>query len=62
MLIKAAVDGGHGDGGPCQWPLLLTEAAVGWRDNDAMASGAIASLTNGGGGNGNRCFQLCSDS
>ncbi len=33
---------------------------MGWRDDDTMASAAMASLANGGGGNGGRCNQMCS--
>ncbi len=57
--MEAAVNDGHSNGLCQQW-LSLTEAAVGWRDNDAMASVAMASLADGGGGNGGCCHQLCS--
>ncbi len=33
---------------------------MGWRDNDAMASAAMASLADGGSGNDACCPQLCS--
>jgi hypothetical protein len=36
------------------------EAALGWRDDDAMASSTMTSLADGGGGNGGGCCQLCS--
>ncbi len=49
------VDGGRGNGGLCQQQLLSMEAAVGWRDDDAMAL-----VADGGGGDGGRHSQLCS--
>ncbi len=36
------------------------EAAVGRRNDDAMASATMASLANGGGNDGGRRCQLCS--
>jgi hypothetical protein len=57
--MEAAVDGGHSDGGLYQWRSSL-KAAVGWRDDDALASTVMASLANGGGSNGGHCCQLCS--
>ncbi len=35
------------------------EVMVGWRDDDTMASVAMASMADGGGGNGGRRRQLC---
>jgi hypothetical protein len=35
---------------------------VGWRNDDAMALSTMASLADGGGGNGGGCRQLCSSS
>jgi hypothetical protein len=43
-----------------QWQLLSTEAAVGWRDNDATALLTMASLADGGGSDGGGRRQLCS--
>jgi hypothetical protein len=60
LSTKAAVDGGSGNDGLCHQRLPLMEAAVGWKDDDAMASVMMASLANGGGGNGGRHCQLCS--
>ncbi len=60
--MDAVVDGGHGNGGLCQQWLLSMEAAVGWRDDDAIASAAMASLADGGGSNGSCHCQLCSGS
>ncbi len=37
----------------------MTEAVVGWRDDDAMALVVMGSLANGGGGNGGCHPQLC---
>ncbi len=37
-----------------------TEAAVGLRDDDALASAAMASLADGGSSGGGHCRQLCS--
>jgi hypothetical protein len=59
LLTEAAVDGGHGNGGLCQRWSPSTETAVGWRDNDAMASTAMASLADGGSGNGGGHCHLC---
>jgi hypothetical protein len=56
--MDVAVDGVHGNGGLRQWWSSSTEAAVGWRGDDAMASLAMASLADGGGGNGGRCLWL----
>ncbi len=58
--MEAAVDGGRGDDGLRRRWLSLTKSAVGWRDDDAMASATMASLANGGGGDGSRHRQLCS--
>jgi hypothetical protein len=60
LSMEAAVDGNHGNGGLCQRRLLLTEAAVGWRNDDTIALSTMASLANGGSGNGGGCRQLCS--
>jgi hypothetical protein len=62
LLTEAAVNGGHGNGGLCQRQSSLAEAAVEWRDNDAMASVAIASLANGGASHGGHLCQLSSGS
>jgi hypothetical protein len=58
--MEAAVNGDHGNSGFHQRRLLLTEAALGWRDDDAMALSTTASSANGGGSNGGGCRQLCS--
>jgi hypothetical protein len=58
--MEAAVNCGPGNGGLCQWWSLLTEAVVGWKDNDAMASGTMASLADGGGSDGGRPREVCS--
>ncbi len=58
-LTEAVANGGHGNGGLCRQWSSSTKAAVGWRDNDAMALAAMASSANGGGGNGGRRCQLC---
>jgi hypothetical protein len=50
--MEAAVDGVCGNGGLHQLWSLSTEVVVGWRDNDAMPLAAMASLANGGGGDG----------
>jgi hypothetical protein len=60
MSTEAVVDGDCGNDGLCQWRSLLMEAAVGWRDNDVMALSTMASLADGGGGNGGGHRQLCS--
>jgi hypothetical protein len=49
LLTEAAVNGGRDDGRLCQRRSLSTEVAMGWKDNDAMASMAMVSLANGGG-------------
>ncbi len=36
----------------------MMEAAVGWRDDDAMASASMVSLADDSGGNGSCCHQL----
>ncbi len=56
------VDGIRDDGGLHQWQLLSTEAAVGWRDDDAMALAVMVSSADGGGGNGGHLGQLFSSS
>jgi hypothetical protein len=61
LLTEVVVDGGCRDGGLCQWRLSSTEAAVGWRDNDAMASAAMVSSADGGSNDGSRCRQLAVD-
>jgi hypothetical protein len=58
--MEAAVNGNHVNGCLCQWQSLLTEAAVGWMDNDAMASSTMVFLADGGSSNGGGCRQLCS--
>jgi hypothetical protein len=58
--MEAAVDGNRGNGGLRQWRSSTTEAALGWRDNDATALSTMASLANGGSGDGGDCCQLCS--
>ncbi len=50
--MEAAVDGIRSDGGLRQWWLSSMEAAVGWRDNDAMALVAMAPSADGEGSNG----------
>jgi hypothetical protein len=60
--MEAAVNDDPGNGGLHQWWSLLTEAMVGWRDNDAMALSTMACSANGGGGNGGGHRQLCSSS
>jgi hypothetical protein len=60
LLMEAAVNGSHGNGVHCSWRSLSTEAAVGWRDNDAMALAIMASLTDGGSGDGGCHSELCS--
>jgi hypothetical protein len=60
LLMGAAVDGDCYDGGLCQRWLSLMKVAVGWRDNGSMASAAMASFANGGGGDGSHGRQLCS--
>ncbi len=61
--MEVAVDGDCGNGSSlCQWWSSLPEAAVGWRDNDAMALSTMAFLASGGGGNGGGRRQLCSGS
>ena len=60
--MEATVNGIHGGGGLCQWQLSLTKAAVGWRDDDAMALAAMACLADGGGNNGGCRGQLFSGS
>jgi hypothetical protein len=55
LLTEAAVDGSCGDGGLCRQGPLSTEAAVGCRVNDALASAGMVSLTNGGGSDGHCC-------
>ncbi len=62
LLTEVVVDGSCGDGGLCQRSLLSMEAVMGWKDNDAMASTAMASLADRGGSNGGRHHQLCSSS
>jgi hypothetical protein len=58
--MEAAVDGNRRNGGLCQRWSLLTEAAVGWRDDDPMALSTMASLADGGSGDGGGRCQLCS--
>jgi hypothetical protein len=58
--MEVAVHGGRGNGGLHHQRLSSTEAAMGWRDNDAMALAVMASLADGGGGDGGCCCQLCS--
>ncbi len=60
LLTEAAVDGGLGNGGLCPQQSSSMEAMVVWRDNEAIASEAMASLANGVSGNGGRLCQLCS--
>ncbi len=57
--MEAAADGGRSDDGLRQQQSLSMEGVVGWRDNDAIALATMASLADGGGGNGGRCCQLC---
>jgi hypothetical protein len=59
--METAVDGNRGNGGLCQRRSLLTEA-VGWRNDDAMASLTMEFLANSGVGNGGGHCQLCSSS
>jgi hypothetical protein len=59
---EAVVDGNHGNGGFCWLQLSSAEATVGWRDDDAMAFLTMASLADGGGGNGGHRHQLHSGS
>jgi hypothetical protein len=60
LWSEAAVDGDRGNGGLCLRRSLSTEAALGWRDNDAKALSTMASLADDGGGNCGGCCQLCS--
>jgi hypothetical protein len=60
LLMEATVNGGHGGGGLCQRRSSSTKVAMDWRDNNAMALATMASLANGGGGNGGCHRQLCS--
>ncbi len=50
--MEVAVDGNRGNGGLCRRLSSWTEAAVGWTDDDAMALLTIASLADGGIGDG----------
>jgi hypothetical protein len=60
LSTEAAVNGGRGNGSLCRWRLLLMEVVVGWRGNDTITLAAMASLANGGGGNGGRHPQVSS--
>ncbi len=62
LLMEAAIDGGQGDGGLRQLRSSSTEAAVGWRDDDTIASAVMVSTADGGSGNGGHHHQLCSGS
>jgi hypothetical protein len=53
-------DGGCGDGGLRRRQSSSTEAVVGLRDDDTMASAMMASSADGGDGDGGRRPQLCS--
>jgi hypothetical protein len=58
--MEAVVGGNRSNGGLPQWWSSLTEAALGWRDDDAMASSTMASLANGSNNDGGGHCQLCS--
>jgi hypothetical protein len=60
LSTEAAVNGGRSNEGLCRRRSSLTDVAVGWRDDDAMALVTMVSLANGGGGDGGRHCQLCS--
>jgi hypothetical protein len=51
---EAVVEGGRGNDGLRRRWSPSTKAAVGWRDDDAMALATMASLADGGGGDGGR--------
>ena len=57
-MTEAVVNGSRSNGGLCQRRLSSTEAVVGWRDDDTMASAAMASSADGGSGDGGLPGQL----